>query len=325
MSDLLVARARALEGAFTWADASATGLRSDELGRLVRHGVVRQVAPRAYVLAEALAAARTPEARHRLRVAAVVRSFDGRVAASHHSALAVHGLPSWQVEDSTVHVSRVSGTTSRRRGDLCVHEAYPGDAAAVSGPGSTLTVVPALAVIGTAMTAGEAAGVVAADAALHRALTTRCELEAWLNRLRRRPGLAAARRAVACADPRSESVGETRTRLLLTAMPDLPPITSQHEFRDERGIVWARCDFLVGDHLVVEFDGRVKYRAEPAPGAPSPEDVVWAEKVREDRIRSQGAVVVRVIWSELDRPSLVQARVRAGLRDVERLHGRSVD
>ena len=322
MSDLLIARARAFDGVFTWADAAATGLRSNELRRLVTRGVVAQVGPRAYVLAEALRVAPTAEERHRLTTLAVVRSFEGRVAASHHSALAVHGLPFWQVDHSTVHVSRIRGTTSRCRESLSIHEAYPGQAIDPIGFSPTPAVNAALAVIGTAMTSGEGAAVVAADAALHRGLTSHEELGAWIGRLTRRPGLAAARRAVAAADHRSESVGETRTRLVLTAMPDLPPVTLQHEFRDDHGVVWARSDFLVGDHLVVEFDGRVKYRAGQVTGSLAPEEVVWAEKVREDRIRSQGAIVVRVIWSDLDRPSLIHARVRAGLRDVERLHGR---
>ncbi len=344
MSDLLIARARALDGAFTWADAHALGVRSDELARLVTRQVVHRISSRAYVLDEAVRAAPSAEAKHRLKALAVVRSFDGRVAASHQSALAVHGLPFWQVDDSRVHVSRLRGTTSRCRDLLTVHEAYPQGATTRSEATGVWTVAPALAVIGTAMTSGETAGVVAADAALHEGLTTREELDSWLDRLRRRPGLVAARRAVAAADHRSESVGESRTRLVLQAMPDLPPITLQHEFRDEHGVVWARCDLLVGEHLVVEFDGRVKYRAgadsggssvSPGPGAGSgsgsgsgsasvsPEEVVWAEKLREDRIRRQGKVVVRVVWSDLDRPALVQARVRTGLRDVERMHGRS--
>ncbi len=325
MSDLLLSRAAALDGAFTWADAQALGLRSDELGRLVTRKVVHRISSRAYVLDEAVRARSTAEEKHRLKALAVVRSFDGRVAASHHSALAIHGLPFWAVDDARVHVSRISGTTSRCRGLLTVHEAYPQGATSRCEPTGALTVIPALAVIGTAMLSGESAGVVAADAALHRGLTTPAELASWLNRLRRRPGLVAARRAVASADHRSESVGESRTRLALQAIPDLPPITLQHEFRDEHGIVWARSDFLIGEHLVVEFDGRVKYRADPdtgsASGPVSPEEVVWAEKVREDRIRSQGKVVVRVIWSDLDRPALVQSRVRTGLRDVERMHG----
>lgn len=134
-----------------------------------------------------------------------------------------------------------------------------------------------------------------------------------------------ARSPVTRSAARSESVGETRTRPALTTMPDLPPITLQHEFRDDRGVVWARSDFLVGEHLVVEFDGRVKCRARQIPGAPSPDEVVWAEKLREDRIRGQGAVVVRVIWSDLDQPAPLRRRVRAVLRDVARLHGRPVD
>jgi len=46
---------------------------------------------------------------------------------------------------------------------------------------------------------------------------------------------------------------------------------------------------------VVEFDGLVRYRGDGG------SDVVVAEKLREDRIRSIGYEVLRVTWRELDR------------------------
>ncbi|MGN6634350.1 MAG: hypothetical protein ACTHJ6_02650 [Oryzihumus sp.] len=46
---------------------------------------------------------------------------------------------------------------------------------------------------------------------------------------------------------------------------------------------------------MVEFDGLVRYRGDGG------SDVVVAEKLREDRIRSIGYEVLRVTWRELDR------------------------
>jgi hypothetical protein len=79
-------------------------------------------------------------------------------------------------------------------------------------------VVPALAVIGTAMVCGVESGTVAADAALSREKTSPEDLETWIDRLRGRPMLYQARQAVRLADRRSESPGESRTRVILTAL-----------------------------------------------------------------------------------------------------------
>ncbi len=317
MSDLLLARAHALGGAFAWRDAAELGPR--ELHSLVRSGAVIDVGPRAYVLGQAHHAATTDEQQHRLVTMAVLRSFDGRVAGSHHSAAALHDLPFWQVDARTVHVARLTGKASGRRQGLVIHEAYPGFATITSPRSGLHSVHVALALIGTTLLNGEEAGVVAADAALHRNLTTRAELTTWLDRLRHRPGLVSARRAVELADGRAESVGESRTRLILLAMPDLPAVIPQYELRDEVDTVWARGDFLVGEHVIVEFDGRVKYRAADGATSKQVHEVVWAEKQREDRIRRERKLVVRVVWADLDRPRLLQSAVRAAVRDADRL------
>ena len=210
-----------------------------------------------------------------------------------------------------------AGTTSRRRGQLRIHEAFPRDGL-VSVDGFE-TVCPALAVVSTAMVDGFEAGLAAADAALHRNTTTLDELEHWVCRLPRRPGLTVARQVLAAVDPLAESVGETRTRLLLLAMADLPEVRAQFPFTDGRGRVWARADFLVGDGLVVEFDGMKKYRAGDGANSQAAQRIVEAEKRREDRIRALGYAVVRLTWDDLARPALVMRKIREGLRQAELL------
>ncbi|TPG16037.1 type IV toxin-antitoxin system AbiEi family antitoxin domain-containing protein [Pedococcus bigeumensis] len=326
MTDVLVARALARGGVLSMADIKHAGLRSRDIIRLVDDGTVIRVAPRAYVLGTSMAEAATPEERHKLSAMARVLSFGDRVAASHHSALALHGLPFWRVPDDEFHVARTTGRSSRRRGDLLLHESYPSECGdltvLIRSPATGITAVSvALAVIGTAMVDGEEAGVVAADAALHRELMTAQECSAWLEALTRRPGLATARRVLELAEPLTESVGESRTRLLLHAMPGLPAVTPQHPFVDDAGHEWARADFLVGERLVVEFDGRTKYRAAEGSNTAEVEDIVWREKRREDRIRQDGGgkVVVRLIWADLDNGGRARPMVRAGLRQVEDL------
>lgn len=313
MSEILLSRATLWGGVFTTRDASAAGVTRNALSALVRAGDVVNVGPRAYVVASARETAATPEARHRLTTVAVVRSFDGRVAASHHSSLALHGLPFWRVDDTTVHVCRVAGRSSRVRPGLHIHESVsPQDLVTFRRTGAPSTNAT-LAVIGTAMVDGVEAGVVAADAALHRKLTTADQLEAALAAMRHTPKVVAARQAVALADPLCESVGETRSRLVLHALPGSPRVRSQHEIRDGRGYLVARVDFLVGDRVVVEFDGRAKYGMDGR----RPEDDLWAEKRREDALRSLGYVVVRIVWADLQRPELIVQRVLAALRQAE--------
>ena len=67
------------------------------------------------------------------------------------------------------------------------------------------------------------------------------------------------------------------------------------------GVVGARVDLLVGDRVVVEFDGLVKYEGAEGRAA------LAAEKRREDWLRSLGYEVVRLTWADLDRPRRVDA------------------
>lgn len=64
--------------------------------------------------------------------------------------------------------------------------------------------------------------------------------------------------------------------------------------------------------LAVEFDGRIKY-VRPAYGG-RPEDVLFDEKLREDRLRSVGVRFVRLVDEHLGRGwAPVEARLRREL------------
>ena len=81
-----------------------------------------------------------------------------------------------------------------------------------------------------------------------------------------------------------------------------------------------RCDFGWRDEngkvlVVGEFDGRFKYhRQSAASGERLAEDVIYAEKLREDAIRDCDIIVVRWTWSELKDPQMFAAKVRRALR-----------
>lgn len=157
----------------------------------------------------------------------------------------------------------------------------------------------------TAIDHGFAPAVVSADDALRRDLTTAASLGSVVEALDRWPYASRAHTMLALTDGRSESVGESRLRMLLRfADIDVVP---QVRIEDPpgSGLLVARVDFLVeGTNIIVEFDGKVKYAA----GDP---EVVWKEKRREDRLRRLGYVVIRVVWSDLEQPAQLLARIRA--------------
>ena len=192
---------------------------------------------------------------------------------------------------------------------------HPDDAVVVASVADVCCVSPARAVVRSAMTMGRDCAVVAGDAGLRRRLVTEAELTAETAALSPHQGRERALEAVLAMDGRSESVGESRTRLALRDLGYAPD--SQVVLRDAYGRFVARVDLMV-EGVVIEFDGQVKYArtrdAEDAAGGP--EQVVWLEKRREDEIRRLGHPVERVIWSELSRPGLLGARVRRAVELV---------
>lgn len=61
----------------------------------------------------------------------------------------------------------------------------------------------------------------------------------------------------------------------------------------------------------------MKYRSEEFRRGQRPEDIVVAEKIREDRLRSQGFRVVRWLWEDaVDRSKLSEILRGAGLDTV---------
>lgn len=301
MNGRLAALVRGQRGVFTRAQALASGYQDDDLRRAVRDRRWMRIRRGAYIERMRYEALDEP-GRHLARVHAVGLQLTGPVAVSHASAAVLHGVPTWGIDLSRVHVTRVCIGTGRNEGDVVHHvgELPEADLTAIEG----LPVVrPARAVLEVAMTAGFEAGVVTADAALHLGIVTHDELHEMLERCRSWPGVRTAGAVVAFADGRSESVGESRARVLFHN-EGLPPPELQHRVFDGDGTLLGRVDFYFPDsRTVVEFDGRVKY-ADGDPG------VLVREKIREDRIRELDYRFARMIWDDLDAPGRTAARIR---------------
>ena len=65
---------------------------------------------------------------HAAQARAAVVAYEGRAAASHHSALVLHGLPAYSADLRQVHLTRTADTWSRRRPGLTLHQMVPGAA-----------------------------------------------------------------------------------------------------------------------------------------------------------------------------------------------------
>jgi hypothetical protein len=275
----------------------AAGWTDDELRRLRRRGELTAVVAGAYV-DPADPRLRRSESRHALLVAAAVPRVAADSVVSHVSAAVLHGLPVWNVPLHRVHTTRPRRSGGVRTNRLHVHTAplEPGEIAVVGGTALTSAVRTLLDIT---RTVGFEEAVVIIDAALHRHICTRDELLAGLERINRWKGAPAARRAVTFADARSESPGESRSRVAIARL-GLPEPVLQWAVRRGDGVVLGEVDFGWPElGRVGEFDGFVKYGRLLHPGQ-VPADVLFAEKVREDAIRSTGLHMGRWIWPEID-------------------------
>ncbi len=287
------------------------GYRSDEVRRLRRGAVT--VRRGAYVGREDVRL-RSPETAHLLAVRAAVEHLRGDAVVSHASAALLHGIALWAVPLGRVHVTRAGTAGGRRSRTLHLHVTDL-DSDEIDEVDGIVVTAAARTVVDLARSVPFEQAVVAVDNALHRHLVTHDALAGTLTRSPRRHGAAVAARAIAFADGRAESPGESRSRVCIhragLPRPDLQvPVTGA----DGRPL--GRADFgWAGARVVGEFDGRAKYGRMLRPGQ-DPGDAVFAEKVREDAIRDGGTWMTRWTWSDLDSFTPTAARLARALGEA---------
>ncbi|MBA8793206.1 putative transcriptional regulator of viral defense system [Friedmanniella endophytica] len=253
---------------------------------------------------------------HRLEIRAHVSAVCDDAVVSHWSAAVLHGLPFWNGDLDRVHLTRSRSHGGRRRTRQHVHPT-PWRAEEIVLLDGVPVTTAARTVIDLARHTDLRRGVAVADAALAKGVRAD-ELEEVLGWSRRRPGMRTARHAVRLADGRSESVGESVSRVVLHQL-GVPPTDLQYEVIDTDGLTVGRADFCWEDHRTLgEFDGRIKYDG-LVPEGRSAREVIYAEKRREDALRSLGWEVVRWSWDDLAHPerilaALHRAFTRAALR-----------
>ncbi len=297
---------------YTRAQILADGTTGDELRGLLRSGSRIRLARGVYVDSSDLDT--WEEERYRLRVrATAIRS---ELAMTHVSAAALYGLPLPGADLSEVHMMQVRYGGNRHRARRHVHSG--------SLPGECLTTVDGVVATSVARTLVDVAktqprltAVAAADSALHQELCTYEDIADALTSIRRHRGAPRARLAMVLADGRSESPGETWTRLALNEGA-LPDTELQIDVYDETGRLVGTADGGYPEFgLLWEYDGEAKYHRLLRPGQ-STLDTILKEKNRENDFIELGYTMIRVVNEDRRHPADLRSRVRRALDATQR-------
>jgi hypothetical protein len=293
------------------AELLAAGHSDRELAVLVRAGVLCRVRRGAYVYRHIYDAA-DPPARHRLVAHAVSRQSKTRLVISHASAVPFHDGPVWGLPLDLTHVTRPDGRAGRAEAGVRQHRGTVLDGDIVVRQGIEVMSATRTALEVTTCATTEASLVVVNDF-LRRDLTTLDDLRRRYAPMAHDPYTARADLVLRLADPRLESVAETRT-FFLCYRGGIPRPVPQYELRDASGDLMARLDFAWPELGVwLEFDGREKYVKYLREGE-SVVDAVLREKQRESMIaEATGWRCIRITWADLERPSATVARILAML------------
>lgn len=230
------------------------------------HGDLRKLSRGAFVASETWDAA-WPAERHLLQVAAYEQRRRGGVVYSHLTAALLHGLPLWGAPPTHVHVSGMqhNGAVSRGATYVSRHRCAVPDVDVVSSGGIVLT-APARTVADVLRTTPRETAIAIADAALRAVVWDarqrlydadaaeylRAEIARRLATGAR--GVRQARELLELADGRSESAGESVSRLRLHDL-------GFRRIRLQVPVGPYFVDFGLDDAAVWgEYDGEVKYR-----------------------------------------------------------------
>ncbi|WP_173921860.1 hypothetical protein [Agromyces sp. Marseille-P2726] len=246
---------------------------------------------------------REREAAHFIRMQAVDAAMRTRPVFSHRSAALVWGLPVIGISNRVdlVGFARQGGRT--RRGIVWHNDAIRDDEV-VEVDGMLVTSL-VRTMVDLARTRDFAAAVAAVDRGLRSEFRSdllgqvdgvpREQVIEAIERYPGRRGIRAARAVVAFADPRSDSAGESASRanMHLAGFPAPGLQVALERYDGGRDIV--DFDWPDSGHFG-EFDGRGKYLREEFTDGRALEEILLAEKDREDRIRRHRPFGIRWGW-----------------------------
>lgn len=286
------AGARAL--IITRSQLRARGCGDREIQRLVESGSFRRVRNDRYIAADDWAELWN-EGRHLVEVLATrLNSADPGPVFWGPSAAVLHGLPLYRLAPKNVHVAIIGSRHGRTTAGVIWHNVAVDPADIVEIDGIRCTSLDRT-ILDLARTTAATVSVAAADAAL-RAVSVHGRLQdpeveqAWKIRMLARAdgvhgrGVRKARRIISLADGRAQLPGESVSRLHLATLGFAEPDLQTHVVGAAGDDYWLDFGFR-RSRCFGEFDGRSKYLDEEMRGGLSIEEVVLAEKAREDDIR----------------------------------------
>jgi very-short-patch-repair endonuclease len=292
-------------------EALARGYHDRAIAALVRQGHWVRVRHGAYVPTDHWASL-SPAGRHRVLARAVLTTAKSPAVLSHLTAAIEHGADVWDLDLSEVHITRLDGGCGRREAGVQQHRGLIRPEWIMEHDGVQL-LNPTRTAIDVTRICDVEHGLVVVNGLLHQGDTTLPEMEDMAAEMDCFPFTLNTRLVLRLADPRIESVGESRTAYLLWAQ-GLPAFEPQYKIRDASGQVLARVDFALPElGVFLEFDGRQKYGE--LLGDKSLEQVLVEEREREKMIcRLTGWVCIRITWADLAHPERLAAEIRAILR-----------
>jgi very-short-patch-repair endonuclease len=297
---------------------AAAGLEERVLTAAVRSGIALRLRRGAYVRSAHWQAAE-PWTREDLQIQAHFASTGGLSRYSHVSAARLHECRVWDV-GPRIHVTtgyanslRSAGTDVRtHRADLAPWELatlWTPDGREILSTSIERTVLDCARILPLEQAA------VIGDHALRKGARIE-SMRQLLDQSQARRGSRRAADLLGVLDGRSESVGETRTRLLLRSFGLLMFVP---QFEIPTPIGRFRADFAdPAARVVIEFDGSGKYiDYKPA------EEVLLAERRRENALVDEGWVVLRLEWKHLAYPADVRRRLLAMMDRSRILRGQT--
>jgi hypothetical protein len=233
----------------------------------------------------------TDSDRYVSRVVGAALSSRNSPTISHASAAVMWGVPMVGAFPQLVHVLSTPSTGTRIEGGVRRHSTVSETIGIETVDGVAITSFTRT-LVDFAQMVPFANAVVAFDWALlpptparTKPVTSGPEIRAMLDELAVTRGRRSVIRALEFADPRAGSPGESLSRANI-ALAGLHAPELQADFSDAQGRIGFVDFWWPGANLIGEFDGVAKYVREKFTNGRSSNEVVLAEKQREDRLRA---------------------------------------
>ncbi|MEV6411059.1 type IV toxin-antitoxin system AbiEi family antitoxin domain-containing protein [Kribbella sp. NPDC051718] len=309
-------------GVFTRADARACGYPDPDIDSLLDTGGWRRIRPGTYAPHQTLTLV-DDAMLHVRRLFQVLRRGDPGLIASHQSAAALHALPLWGLDLTTLHLTTRTAHPGPHPPGTHHHVRDP------IGPGITTwnklrLTTPARAVAEVAATAPLAPAVALTEATLYAGLATLPSLKRSATHLLGDVDgpLARALRVFELACTESASVAESRLRLILAEAGLPKPSSSAPPMSDDQLVDLACALWFPDQRTVVEFEPRFPFWSEEFDDyATDAADRAFGASPSVDPDPPEPLEYCFISWHDLDTPRTVVDQLRSTFARAARQTG----